>query len=56
VTTFDLAIALVYLAGVVGIGIAAGFLRRRGGEGSQRERFVSLNVCSARPHIELNAS
>src|ERR1017187_2467650 len=34
VTNFDWAIILVYLAGVVGIGIAAGFLRRRGGEGS----------------------
>jgi SSS family solute:Na+ symporter len=34
VTNFDWAIILVYLAGVVGIGVAAGFLRRRGGEGS----------------------
>ncbi|HEX7500938.1 MAG TPA: sodium:solute symporter, partial [Polyangia bacterium] len=33
-TNIDWAIILVYLAGVVGIGIAAGFLRRRGGEGS----------------------
>ncbi len=34
VTNFDWGIILVYLAGVVGIGVAAGFLRRRGGEGS----------------------
>ena len=34
VTNLDWAIILIYLAGVVGIGIAAGFLRRRGGEGS----------------------
>src|ERR1039458_3560147 len=33
-THFDWAIILVYLAGVVGLGVAAGFLRRRGGEGS----------------------
>ena len=33
-TNFDWAIILVYLAGVVGLGVAAGFLRRRGGEGS----------------------
>src|SRR5450759_2069189 len=34
VTNIDWAIILVYLAGVVGIGIAAGLLRRRGGESS----------------------
>ena len=33
-TNFDWAIILVYLAGIVGLGIAAGCLRRRGGEGS----------------------
>ena len=33
-THFDWAIILVYLAGIVGLGVAAGFLRRRGGEGS----------------------
>src|ERR1700690_154938 len=34
VTNLDWAIIFLYLAGVVGIGIAAGFLRKRGGEGS----------------------
>ena len=33
-TDFDWAIILVYLTGVVGLGVAAGYLRRRGGEGS----------------------
>ncbi len=33
-TNFDWAIILAYLVGVVGLGVAAGFLRRRGGEGS----------------------
>ncbi len=34
VTDLDWAIILIYLTGVVGLGIAAGFRRRRGGEGS----------------------
>jgi SSS family solute:Na+ symporter len=33
-TKVDWIIILVYLVGVVGLGVAAGFLRRRGGEGS----------------------
>ena len=31
---WDWTIIVVYLAGVVGLGVAAGFFRRRGGEGS----------------------
>jgi solute:Na+ symporter, SSS family len=33
-TQVDWGIIIVYLVGVVGLGVAAGFLRRRGGEGS----------------------
>src|SRR5512143_907228 len=33
-TQVDWGIIIAYLVGVVGLGVAAGFLRRRGGEGS----------------------
>lgn len=33
-TSIDWAIIVVYLLGIVGLGMAAGFIRRRGGEGS----------------------
>ncbi|MCL5096532.1 MAG: sodium/solute symporter, partial [Candidatus Omnitrophica bacterium] len=35
ISNLDWGIIVIYLVGVVGIGVAAGFLRRRGGEGSR---------------------